>query len=70
MKAFRFYKIKKPLLENKPQSNNLHSLSKPVLLCFRKCLHLKYSLLGLQKFSNSVNSFLKAQKPESEIADC
>lgn len=59
MKAFKFYKIKKPLLETKPQRNYLHGLSKPMLLCLRKSLHLKYSLLGLQNFSNSINTFSK-----------
>lgn len=69
MKASKFYKIKKHLLETKPQSNNLHGLSKPILLCFSKSLHLKYSLLGLQKILKLNKYFLKAQRPESEIAD-
>lgn len=60
MEAFRFRKAKKPLLETKPQSNDRYSLREPICCASERSMHLKYSsVLGLQKYSNSINTFSK-----------
>lgn len=66
MEASRFYKIKKPLLETKPNHRAIICIALESLCCCasERPTYMEYSgLLGLQKYSNSVNTFSKHKDP-------